>query len=751
MKARTLLFSLFLCAPFPLPGTARAQTSIVQGVSKVIGSGAVGPLMGIPGFNVRGMVSGDGDTPLPSLVCLLSTVGKGHALAWGHTSFLADGPNKLFDTLKFNTQAALWLDGMKTKKLAFLTGHGEFARVSRIRVLGNALKSKGFTLKDLPGRVTASALSGVGVVVIGNAVYDFTTSELNTLETYVKKGGGLLLAGLGWFWKPYHKRPLDQYPMNVLGERLGIRWLDGYVVDPTNKYNGNTVFHTFFPNCDLQLPGGALSRLQAILAAQGSNLGTYLAGNAAARKDYLLSIASVAAGEAQTPTRNGRRAAFDTQVRAFMTKYPRWYGSAWQFDYAREPWLSLGRAVLQAGLVAAFPLDTARMNTLVKALNFKWTNQDYLDIFTKYKILLLDNRRLQSDQRRFIEDLLEATKGVPRRMRRITVKGYLGKTSPDISKAFFGGGVNIFGMSMKPLENGFPKDVRPLRRPVFAIVVAHETAHSFDAAMLENPSYASLRKKLLKDAGYDDLQYLRSMVGGSFFQKAPQEFVASMANQWVMDSAHTFEVGLTRWLKGKGEPILQCLFMLDLYGRKKSPAPLFRTSLQGVLSVVPATLKRDGAGRVTEVTSPEACLRVRYDANAKAAGLAAALRFGEPSPLGVELRATSAPALGNLSFALAGKAPAKNAQGFLLLSFKDDDRPSPDPALAGRLYVDLSSALLLPLKSDGQGNFIQPLPLPGHPALAKLRLFAQAIFVRPNPSGPDYLGSSPGISLLLGR
>ena len=337
-------------------------------------------------------------------------------------------------------------------------------------------------------------------------------------------------------------------------------------------------------------------------------------------------------------------------------------------------------------------------------------------------------------------------------MRRITVKDFLGKTSPDISRAFQGGGVNIFGLSMKPLENGFPKDVRPLRRPVFAIVVAHETAHSFDAQMKAvSPSYVSWRKKLLRDAGLDDLQYLRSMVGGKFFQKAPQEFVASMANQWVMDSAHTFEVGVTRWLKGKGEPILQCLFMLDLYGQKKSPAPLFRTSIKGILSVIPASLKRDGAGRVTEITSPETCLHVRYDANSKAAGLAAALRYGEASPLGVELRASSAPVPGNFGFALTGKAPAKNAQGFLLLSFKDDDRISPHPALKGRLYVDLSSALILPLKSDGQGNFSQPLPLPNHPALGKLRLYAQAFFVRPNPSGPDYLGSSPGISLLLGR
>ncbi len=752
MKARSFALPLFLGLFFARPAPVQAQTPIVQGVSKVIGSGAVGPLMGIPTFKVHGMVSGDDDTPLPSLVCLLATLGKGHVLAWGHDSFLMDKANGLFDTLKLNLQAVTWMDGTGTKKAAFLTGHGEVARTSRSRVLTGALRAKGYQVTDIPGRVTASALSGIGVVVIGNAVNDFTSTELTVLETYVKNGGGLLLAGLGWFWKPYHKRPLDQYPMNVLGERFGIQWLDGYVVDPTNKYNGNTVFHTFFPNCDTQLPGGALSRLQAMLAAQGSNLGTYLASNAAARKDYLLSVASVAAGEAQTPLKNGWRAAFDAQVRAFLEKYPKWYGSAWQFDQAREPWFSLGRAVLQSSLAAAFPLDTARVNTLLKTLNFKWTNPDYQKIFTKHHLLLLDNRRLQQDQRKFIKDLLEATKDVPRYMRRITVKSYLGKTTPDISKAFQGGGVNIFGMSMKPLENGFPKDVRPLRRPVFAIVVAHETAHSFDARMKAvSPSYVSWRKKLLQDAGYDDLQYLRSMIGGKFFQKAPQEFVASMANQWVMDSAHTFEVGVTRWLMGKGEPILQCLFMLDLYGQKKSPAPLFKTSIQGVLSVVPASLTRDTAGRVTAISSPEACLHIRYDANSKAAGLAAALRYGDPSPLGVEMRASSAPTLGNLSFALTGKAPAANAQGFLLLSFKDDDRASPDPALAGRVYVDLSSVLVLPLKSDGQGKFSQPLPLPNYPALSRLRLYAQAFFVRPNPSGPDTLGSSPGVSLLLGR
>jgi len=35
----------------------------------------------------------------------------------------------------------------------------------------------------------------------------------------------------------------DDYPMNKLGEPFGIRWIDGYISDPTDNHDGQPIFH----------------------------------------------------------------------------------------------------------------------------------------------------------------------------------------------------------------------------------------------------------------------------------------------------------------------------------------------------------------------------------------------------------------------------------------------------------------------------------------------------------------------------
>ena len=747
------LSALGLLVVFTSPrAPGQNPVSIFKGISKVWSNGAVGAVTGIPGMKVVPVISGDQDTRLPGLFGAIGSLGKGHALGVGHEGLLGDAANAVFDTLKFNQQAIAWLDGNKTKSVSILAGHAEWGKKRKMGVLVSALGKAGYKVQEIGGRVTSANLKGVGVVIVGNAWGSFTTTELSTLVSWVQGGGGLYLAGLGWSWNAYRSQlGLDNYPMNVLGRRFGLTWLTSGISDPTDNYKGAPVFHTFYPNCALYMPETALKHLQTVLGAHNLDLDSWLRGNAKERTNYLIAVGQVAIGLAQLPVSGSVRAKFDVTIRKLLVNNSGWLGMAPSFSPAKDAVLAISRAVLHGNLIAAFPLTPTRIATITPALGIKSAHADYREILNRYGIILLDNRGLNAAQRASIKDLLRLVAKVPKTMHRITIKSKWGKALPDLSGALAGAGINTFGVGMTAMENGFPKDVPVLRRPTFSIALAHEVTHSIDAAMNRVASYKSAKTKLIKDAGLDNLQYLRSMLGGAFFQKAPQEFVASNANQWIMDSAHTLRVGVTRLRIGKGEPILQALFMLDLYGQYASTAPLFSTAIDGRMTTIPASLTRDTQGRITEMQSRDATLRIRYGSAGKVQKLSAALAYGSSSKvLGVDLGAQSGPYVGNASFAFAGVAPAASSPGLLLLGPKPADAALKGPWFTGKLQVDLASAIVLPLLSNPSKSFVQKLPIPDKKILLPSRLYAQAIFYRKNPAAPDLFGVSRGLELWLG-
>ena len=72
-------------------------------------------------------------------------------------------------------------------------------------------------------------------------------------------------------------------------------------------------------------------------------------------------------------------------------------------------------------------------------------------------------------------------------------------------------------------------------------------------------------EELLQDARHNYLNYLRGMFEDGFFQQYPQEFFASISNQWFTDSRKTIIPGLARFDHGYTDPINQALFFADVY------------------------------------------------------------------------------------------------------------------------------------------------------------------------------------------
>ncbi len=176
-------------------------------------------------------------------------VGGGNTIAIAHDGLISqDNESKLF--LK---NALSWLADNKEGEsepitIAFTTGHCEVVSDSKYPTrpdfnlpLEN-ISSWGYKIEPVNDLTSPGALTDTQVLIVGNAWASFTTEEIDAVETFSKSGGAMLLAGLGGSWSFYSTRPNEynpcdwatdsdnrsvatqRYPMNELGQRLGLEW-----------------------------------------------------------------------------------------------------------------------------------------------------------------------------------------------------------------------------------------------------------------------------------------------------------------------------------------------------------------------------------------------------------------------------------------------------------------------------------------------------------------------------------------------
>ncbi|MBT8341967.1 MAG: LamG domain-containing protein [Desulfatitalea sp.] len=166
--------------------------------------------------------------------------------------------------------------------------------------------------------------------------------------------------------------------------------------------------------------------------------------------------------------------------------------------------------------------------------------------------------------------------------------------------------VNIFSIPVgQSANNQFPDDIAPYHCDAFSIVAAHEFTHVVKAyAIDENTTLKSRHDQLIYQAGAEPLEYLRSQIaaiGGdpnqTYFQKYPQEFFASIANEYFANSWHTLSLGLQRFDAGYPEPINQFLFFADIISEGSNSTKVYTLDEDGVFTVNNAELRRDGKER----------------------------------------------------------------------------------------------------------------------------------------------------------
>lgn len=152
--------------------------------------------------------------------------------------------------------------------------------------------------------------------------------------------------------------------------------------------------------------------------------------------------------------------------------------------------------------------------------------------------------------------------------------------------------INIWSDNETVREDPFPSDA-PVRTSssVYYATVAHELGHwvSLNARLHRG----GWEFNLVNEAGCDANNYLRSMFARCFFRDYPQEFTASMVNQWATCSECTLRLALARWDAGITHPLNQAVYLMWLFGALPSG------DVDGLAGHVLTYRERDGQPVVT--------------------------------------------------------------------------------------------------------------------------------------------------------
>ncbi len=248
--------------------------------------------------------------------------------------------------------------------------------------------------------------------------------------------------------------------------------------------------------------------------------------------------------------------------------------------------------------LAGKPLTTARVEELITMLQLP---QRYRTIFRTHSLWLYDNNKFSDNDLTMLHTFCVMLPKHLKIVRSLSSRNYYkGGNNPSI-KSFLPG-VNTFSTIGGYKENAFPPDWQAYKGDGFTTVVVHELAHNFDPVIYKDPLWTARRKEILTQAGQKDLNYLRSQVCAEYFQKNTQEFIASIANQWFLNSYHTLNLALDRFDRGHKEPINQVMFYCDILSNKGSTAWFYKNDESGMkFSRQDALLSRNANGSISDL------------------------------------------------------------------------------------------------------------------------------------------------------
>ncbi len=200
----------------PVDGDEEDLRILLDGVTSIAKPGIPGPFA-LFGDDVFAVVAGETRGGSRHAVVAAARHGRGRVVAFGHTGYF--GSMETGETGRLVLNALSWLAKGK-RKPAVVTWHADG--------MADFLKKQGLKVEQSVAESPGRALSGAKVLFV--QAHDIR-DEFDKLRAFVRRGGSLCIAGLGWGWQQLNpkKKLLTDHPGNRLLAPVGIVWADGYI------------------------------------------------------------------------------------------------------------------------------------------------------------------------------------------------------------------------------------------------------------------------------------------------------------------------------------------------------------------------------------------------------------------------------------------------------------------------------------------------------------------------------------------
>ncbi len=299
---------------------------------------------------------------------------------------------------------------------------------------------------------------------------------------------------------------------------------------------------------------------------------------------------------------------------SLVEAYPAYLKKSSTVDTANDPYVGALRAQIHLTLRNFLAFDETLKDDIAATLDLYGS---YLDIWNDSSILILDNNGLDESQLTVIRDILNAMPQGIHILSGITQVDNLGNVGATFMPISNYGYVNIFDLPIGAFIGGeFPSDVEQKYADTYVIVVVHEIHHQIDAYRIRNnPRLNERKNNLVASAGCNPMNYLRSMFPDCFFVRYPQEFFASISQQWFTSSVRTLELGLVRLNNGYTAPINQFLFFADVYSLGGNSTLFYELDTSGNITVQSIPLSRNADENITQLITPRGEYTFHYNAS----------------------------------------------------------------------------------------------------------------------------------------
>ncbi len=113
------------------------------------------------------------------------------------------------------------------------------------------VEQEGYQVTSIDRPLDNAALKDFGIIVLTGSGHkggsQFSSEEIVAISAFVDAGGGLLCAGQAWSWcyDQYGNKPVELFPLNVLGRKLGFQISGENVGAPNPDTADENVFGRF--------------------------------------------------------------------------------------------------------------------------------------------------------------------------------------------------------------------------------------------------------------------------------------------------------------------------------------------------------------------------------------------------------------------------------------------------------------------------------------------------------------------------